>query len=202
MKPGRAVLLSLLLALPAAAQMYTGEVTPFIGYQTGGSLILAGREAPLDSAPVVGVTLTFDRGPGRKLDILFAHQTTDAVRTDPYGPPPARSAYRTYIDYLQLGGRYIYWSDPRVDAYVAMTAGGTWVGLGGEGAVGFSFAYGGGADVRLTHRTSIRFDGRFTSTTSLTGGAYHCDSSGTCSGFTTGNVVTQFTASTGLVLRF
>lgn len=192
----------LLLAIPAMAQSTTGEVTPFIGYQTGGSVIIADRHSTIDSAPVFVVMVTWDRGPGRKLDLVFAHQSTNTLWEDPWAPPPNSVKFKTYVDYAQIGGRYVFSPEDVVQPYIAMTAGGTWVSLNDAGGVGFSFAYGGGTDIRLSRRTSIRLDGRFTSTMSVYGGAYSCNSSGSCRGFTTGTLLTQFTASTGLVVRY
>lgn len=202
MRPGRVLFLLPFIASTAFAQTYTGEVTPFVGYQTGGAVIIDGRSSDLEDGAAFGVMLTFDRGPGRKLDIVYAHQTTNAVRNDPFGPGPATLKYDTFVDYAQIGGRYVFTPEQRLAPYVALTAGGTRLAVNEKSAILFSYAFGGGADVRLSERTSIRFDGRFTNTLSADRSTYECQSGGSCNGFSTGSMLTQFTASTGIVIRY
>src|SRR6185369_5509648 len=76
------VAVSLLIASSAVAQV--SEVTPFVGYQGGGSITLNGLDTRLDQQPEFGVFVTFDRGRGRKLDLLVSHQATRAERHDPF----------------------------------------------------------------------------------------------------------------------
>ncbi len=201
MKTAAIVAMLVLSASPLAAQL-TGEVTPYAGYQTGGSVVIDGRNSDLEDGAAFGVMLTFDRGRGRKLDLVVGHETTNAIRNDPFGPGPATLKYRVFVDYAQLGGRYVFSPEQRVAPYIALTAGGTRIALNGTSAVAFSWAAGGGADIRLNERTAIRFDGRFTNTLFADRAAYECQSGGSCSGFSTGSILTQFTASTGIVIRF
>jgi hypothetical protein len=202
MRSAPVFLLLVLLPSTAAAQAYTREVTPFIGYQTGGAVIIDDRSSGLEDGPAFGVTFTFDRGPGRKLDLVYGHETTNAVRNDPFGAGPATLKYQTYVDYLQIGGRYVWTPEQRVAPYIALTAGGTRLAVNEKSAILFSYAFGGGADVRLSERTAIRFDGRFTNTLSGDRSTYECQSGGSCRGFSTGSMLTQFTASTGIVIRY
>lgn len=197
----RTLLVLLLIAMPAAAEDFGREITPFVGWQHGGALWIDNRNAPLDDAPAFGVMVTFDKGRGRMLDLVFTHEMTNAVRGE-LMPPGGSVAYRTFIDTAQIGGRYVFSPAQRLAPYIAMTAGGTWIGANGQHAIGFSFAYGAGADVRLSARTAIRFDGRFTSLLASQGGSVRCDSSGSCGGLVSGSLLTQFTASTGLAVRF
>ncbi|MGZ7039111.1 MAG: outer membrane beta-barrel protein, partial [Thermoanaerobaculia bacterium] len=191
---------SMLMACSALAQV--PEVTPFVGYQGGGTITLNGLDTRLEQRPAYGVFVTFDRGPGRKLDLLVSHQQTRAARNDPFVEPLSSDVT---VDYFQIGGRYMFTPEERTDPYIAMTVGGTRVGTDSGSGVFFSFAFGAGADVRLTRRTALRLDGRFHTTLIGSNAQLSCSGSGgsgTCAGFESGSSFTQLTASAGLVIHF
>ena len=175
------------------------EITPFIGYGTGGSVGINGLNTSLDDRPAFGVFVTFDRGPGRKLDLVFSHEQTRASRHDPFEEPVSTDVT---LDYFQIGGRYVFTPDQRTAPYIAMTIGGARVAIEGGSGVRFAYAFGGGADLRLTRKTALRLDGRFTTTFVEANAQIGCASGGTCSGFGNGSALTQFTASAGLVVHF
>ena len=191
-----------LMLIASCALAQPSEVTPFAGYQGGGTITLNGLNTPLQRSPALGVFVTFDRGPGRKLDLLVSHQQTRAQRHDPFVPPVSSDVT---VDYFQIGGRYVISPEERAAPYVAMTMGGTRVGTDSGSGVFFSFAFGAGADLRLTRRTALRLDGRFHTTLIGSNAQLQCSGSGgagTCAGFENGSVFTQLTASAGLVVHF
>ncbi|HVS32821.1 MAG TPA: hypothetical protein VMS98_15360 [Thermoanaerobaculia bacterium] len=190
-------IISILLPPSALAQTY--EVAPFLGWQEGGAVSLAEEDTGLDGAPVFGVMLTMDRGAGRKADLVLSAQRTRAERVEPFEPPISADVT---IAYAHMGGRYHWRPEDRVDPYVAVTAGGTWLELRDRSGVALSFAAGIGADVRITPRTAIRFDGRFYTTLGADRLDIGCAGAIDCVGFASGNALTQFTASTGIVFRF
>lgn len=190
----------MLIACSALAQ--PSEVTPFVGYQGGGTITLNGLDTALEQRPAFGVFLTFDRGRGRKLDVLVSHQQTRAERHDPFEPPLFSDVT---VDYFQIGGRYVISPEERTAPYVAMTVGATRIGTDSGSGVFFSFAFGAGADLRLTRRTALRLDGRFHTTLIGSNAQIQCSGSGgsgTCAGFESGSSFTQLTASAGLVVHF
>lgn len=193
----RKILALMLLAVPAFGQ--TGEITPLIGFQSGGAIRIAGESAPLDVAPAFGVMLSFDRGRGRKLDFLVVGQQTQGEVQDPFVPPVTVGLGVTYF---QFGGRAVIHPDATTRPYVALTLGGTYLNAGGADALQPSGAAGGGVDIELTPKVALRFDGRFHATLFATAGAFSCDGGGTCSTSTTGGLFVQFTGMTGLVFRF
>src|SRR5687768_9152979 len=138
----------LILFFTASALAQTREITPFIGFQGGGELVIDNDEQSLESAPAFGVMLSFDRGRGRMLDFVVAHQDTEVESAD------------VTIDVFQIGGRYLLRREQRAMPYIAATVGATRVASGDASAVQLSFAGGVGADIRLTPRTALRFDGR------------------------------------------
>ena len=155
------------LASSAAFAQFS-ELTPLFGYQQGGSV----------NAATFGVMASFDRGRGRKLDLMASHQRS--------------------VDYFQIGGRYLFHPEQRVDPYIGATAGGTHIADG----LFFSFALGGGADIMFARKAAVRFDARFHTTLTSAGLTLQCDSNGTCAGDARGSSFNQFTITTGFVFHF
>lgn len=143
--------------------------------------------------------VSFDRGRGRKLDVLVSHEQTRAARNDPFQDPVSTDVT---LDYFQIGGRYIFKPDERVQPYIAATIGGTRIAVDGGSGVRFSYGFGAGSDLRLSRATALRLDGRFHTTFTDATAQIGCNSKGTCTGFGTGSALTQFTASVGLVVHF
>jgi hypothetical protein len=194
-----ATAVGLLIIFAPAVSAQLSELTPFVGYQGGGVVELDGEDTGMNSSPTFGVMVTFDRGRGRKLDLLLSHQGTRAERQDPFEP---RVSVDVSLQYFHIGGRYFLDPERRVAPYVAATVGGTYIRVGRAEGAYLSFAIGGGADIQLTSRTALRFDGRFY--TSLIGSrvGIACTDSGQCSGMADGSQFNQFTATTGVVFKF
>jgi hypothetical protein len=188
----RAAVLVFLAALPAAAQT---EIAPFAGVQAWGALSVDGEETALDPAPTFGVMVSFDRGPGRRLDVLLSHQNTSAERQDPFEPVVSADVG---ITYAQLGGRYFV----SRRAYIAATVGGTVISVGGNSALGFSFSAGGGVEIPIRPALALRLDGRLYNSLVNASAEIACDSSGVCTSFTDGGSMSQFAGTAALVFRF
>src|SRR5438128_8753514 len=91
----RGLILLWLCSASSAAFAQFSELTPLVGYQQGGGY---------DSG-MFGLMGSFDRGRGRKLDLIVSHQKK--------------------VDYFQIGGRYLFHPEQRVDPYIGVTAVGT-----------------------------------------------------------------------------
>jgi len=150
-------------------------------------------------AAAYGVTLSFNRGRGRELDLVAIDQETTASRQDPFGLPLSA---KVNVLYLQIGGRYILDPDARMRPYVAGTIGGTRLSVDSLATFAPSLALGGGAEVQLSRAIALRVDGRVHVTLANGSTNVQCDSSGTCAGTTSGSGFTQFVASAGLAFRF
>ena len=196
-------LLAVAAIFAAAAPLFgqPSEITPFIGFQSGGSLAVNDLNTPLDVTPVYGVTLTWDWAPHSKLDVLLSHQQTSATRNDPFEPSVTADAT---IDYFDLGGRYVFDPVSHATGYIAFTTGLTHVAVEGGQGIAFNFAAGGGLDLRLSQRTALRFDGRWHVTFGGSGsiGCSSIGGVGTCVGFISGGGLGQFTGSAGFVYHF
>jgi hypothetical protein len=196
----RRLSLLFLILLPAVAEAQIAEITPFVGYQAGGAIELDEEDNPIDGSLVFGAVGSFDRGRGRMLDLLVSHQTTGASRQDPFEPLVSADVSVTYF---HIGGRYYWDPERRYAPYVAATGGGTYMTVDNADGLFLSFSLGGGIDVPLSRRVALRFDGRFYTTLIGNSVELSCTDSGQfCSGITQGQNFNQFTASTGLVIRF
>lgn len=195
-----ALLLITLQTAPAALAQ-GGEITPFVAWQDGGAVAISNDSAGLNGAPAFGVFVTFDRGAGRKLDVVLSHQATEATAENiVFGSRTVDVS----ISYLHLGGRYFWRPQSRVNPYIAATVGGTYFSVDGGNALRPSGAAGGGVDLALSERAAIRLDGRFWLTLVDPSTEIACQG-GTdisCVTFSDGSLMTQFALSAGVVFRF
>ena len=190
--------IALMIAAAAPLHAQLSEITPFIGWQSGGSLTVNDLGTPLDVTPVYGLTVTWDWAPHSKLDVLISHQPTQATRNDPFEPPVKVKAT---INYFDIGGRYVFDPVGHATGYIAFTTGLTRVGVDAGQGLAFNLAGGGGLDLRISQHTALRLDGRWHATFAG-GGTIGCSSIGgigTCVAFSSGGGFGQFTGSAGLV---
>lgn len=180
--------LILLLATSAAAQ--NRAITPFIGAQGGGELEINNERYTVDTAPAFGLMLSFDRGRGRILDFVYAHQDTEAGPAD------------VTVDVAQVGGRYLLRRDLRANPYIAATVGATHIGAGVANALRVSAAGGAGVEIRVTPGLAITVDGRLYTTLFGDRAHFECDNSVVCMTDVSGRMFQQFVGSAGLTIRF
>jgi hypothetical protein len=193
----KGLVLLMLASAPAFAQ--TREIAPLIGVQGGGTVEVNQLNTSLDPSAAFGVMLSFDRGRGRKLDLVAIGQHTKAERNDPFEPPASAGVS---VEHFHIGGRYIFDPDARTQPYVAATIGLTRIAINELYSLYPSIAFGGGADFRITRTLLFRLDGRGYTTLTQTSANVSCDNSGTCAGTASGRTFTQVSLTTGLVVRF
>ena len=196
----RAVLVFLLF--PALAFGGSGEVTPFLAWHGGGELETSlGNRPDLEGRDAWGLTVTFDRGPGKKLDVLFSRQEAALLVEDLFRPPD-NIRVSVDIEYLQVGGRYLFEPEARVRPYIGGTIGVTRFSAEEGGSdVRFSGAFGGGVDVGISDRVAFRLDGRWYVTLVDANAELTC-AGGDCVGFAGGSGFGQLALSGGLVFSF
>jgi len=181
---------ALILFFAASTLAQTREITPFAGLSAGGKLEIDNEEQALASAPVFGAMLSFDRGRGRMLDFVVAHEETSVATAD------------VSVTVLHAGGRYFLRREQRTMPYIAATLGGTRVASGNAEAIQFSFAGGLGADIRLGPRMALRLDGRLYTTLFGDRAEFECRDVGVCVTGISGDLFQQFIGSAGLAIRF
>jgi hypothetical protein len=145
-------LASALLVPSMTAAAGSLELTPLVGASFDTS----------DSGNVVpsyGVVFGFPRGPGTGLELLLIRQRADAKVEDPEGSGDVYAADAD-VDHLHFGGIYIGGRpEKKSRGFVSFSMGLTRLdapsGFGDE--YSFSFAVGGGLQVRLGNRTRLRF---------------------------------------------
>ncbi len=116
---GMAVLLAVLIlgSLPAYAQTITPmyesghsrgfEITPFVGYQFGGSHHVYDGEMNIDDSENFGVSLNFDLPykQGTQLELLWIMQKSRLDKKN-YMSGITESLFDMYTHYMQIGGIY------------------------------------------------------------------------------------------------
>ena len=175
-----------------------------IGLQTGGSVAVGINQlnTPLKDSAGFGAMLSFDRGTGRKLDVLVFGQNTRAERHDPFEQPIGADIS---VVYAQIGGRYVFHPAAHWRPYVAATIGGTRISAGSGGwVIDPSGGIGGGGDLDIARNVALRFDGRYLVTLVSASTDIGCNNNigGNCATTTNGSQFAQFIASAGVVLRF
>ncbi|MDJ0813644.1 MAG: outer membrane beta-barrel protein [Woeseiaceae bacterium] len=198
------------LASPAWAQQDQSsfELTPIVGYRFGGTLEI--EDSPesfdIDDSATFGVILNFPHRADTRWEVLYSRQSTEADFSDP-------ASVNELIDIdthvLQIGGTYQFESEtPRVQPYLAATIGGTYVEASANGSESDAFwsgSLGLGMLVAPTARVGLRLEARgyFTFTNSSTDLLCVSGPEGAgCAIRATGDIVSQFEAFAGVVVRF
>lgn len=199
----RSLMLALLLfASPAFADSF--EIVGWASYRTGGALGVDVRDgdATLDEAGAWGVTLGLRTRPDSVIELHYSIQSTEVDVEDFFGDV---GSVELDVEYFQVGGTFFFLrpgNPSRITGYIAGSLGGTrFSGEGADAQTFFSGSLGGGADVALAKRVSLRLDGRFYTTFVGSSGSIAC-TPGFCVTSVYGNYFSQFVASAGLAVKF
>lgn len=195
----RSVLRFVLALVPILAFGQSGEITPFASWHGGGEFETSlGRDPDLEGRDAWGLAVTLDRGRGRKLDVIFSRQEAALVVEDLFRPPDD-ILVGVDIEYLHVGGRYVFDPGARARPYIGGTVGLTRFSADeGDSDVRFSSAFGAGVDLALTRRVGLRLDGRWYVTFVETNAELTC-AGGDCVGFGDASGFGQLALSGGVV---
>lgn len=184
-----AVAIVAVLAVTAGAQP-ANEIVPF-------GAIVAGGEP--DPSAAYGITYSRFLNPSQSIDVTIMLQPT----TLPTEPGSALPEIDLDVEYYHVGGRYVsIRHKSKLRPYVSMSLGmSRFVAKPGDSETGFSVGFGGGTDVILSPRMSLRFDARLFSTIALSSGQVYCEPQ-VCTVFASGSTFNQFAGSAGVVFRF
>ncbi len=200
----------LCLASPALAQQDQAsfELTPYVGYRFGGTFEI--EESPdsydIEDSAVYGVILNFPHRANTRWEVLYSRQSTEAEYSD-------ASSVNRLLDIdshiLQIGGTYQFESEYKtVQPYLAATIGGTHVEASANGSESDTFwsgSLGLGMLVAPNSRVGLRLEARGHATFTNSSTDLLCVVSpdlNACAIKMTGDVVTQFEAFAGVVVRF
>ncbi len=197
-----AVLAAVALTATAAAAA-DFELTPLVGFRTGGQLDDPSSAASytLDATPSFGLVVGWPLDADRVLELNLSHQESEVTTLD---QPPLEPAMTVgfAVDYAHLGGTYS-WGQPRLRGFVTGYVGGAFLDpdLPGYGVRGFfSLAFGGGARVPLSDRVALRVEGLGLGILELGGGGAFCGG-GSCILGVSGGGTIQFEGRVGLAIR-
>lgn len=198
----RSVLRFVLALVPILVFGQSGEITPFASWHGGGEFETSlGRDPDLEGRDAWGLAVTLDRGRGRKLDVIFSRQEAALVVEDLFRPPDD-ILVGVDIEYLHVGGRYVFDPGARARPYIGGTIGLTRFSADEGGSdVRFSSAFGAGVDLGLTRRLALRLDGRWYVTFVDANAELTC-AGGDCIGFGDASGFGQLALSAGVVVAF
>ena len=162
--PGLRTAIALWLVTAAAAhaqvEPYHLSLTPFAGYEVGGTFTdkTSGAHARLDEAASAGLIVNLPASDTTEYEFIYSHQGTD-VRPNGTTIP---SAFDLDLHTLQLGGTYVF-EGGRAQPYIAATLGATFLDPSGATArseTDFSFSFGAGLRLFPASRVFLRLEGR------------------------------------------
>jgi hypothetical protein len=191
------VLLALATLLAAGStEAQRIEITPFVGYQFGGELAVAGDEpveTDLEQGSVWGLMVNLDITDRAQIEVFYSSQGTEL---DLAGSPSPSIG----IEYLQIGAIHQYAPRKPVNPYVGFTLGATRIDVGGDNDTRFSGGLSVGAKMIVSDHIGFRFDGRIFGITNGSG-TIGC-SGGVCVGYPDNSIILQYAVNAGLIIRF
>ena len=154
----------LLTAGSSFSQTRTVELTPFAGYQFGGTMKFYEGKIRVDNALNYGVAIDVDIRYGVKAGFFYSRMDTKASWNPYLGYesfyPPA--SFDVAVNYFQVGTVKEFMQD-KIKPFGTFTLGATWFDPSGDISDQwyFSVSLGAGVKIFFTERIGIRLQGRF-----------------------------------------
>jgi len=194
-------------AVDAQENQYRFQLTPFAGYRFGGTFEDSETEVEyeLDDSPSFGLILNFPSKGNTEWEIYYSKQSTEV---DVAGFVPGENALDMDVEYLQVGGTYLFEQSKNTAPYFVATAGVAKMdpdGANTKSDTFFSVGVGGGWKYFPASRVGLRLDGRFIGTFVDSNSRIFCQSGaagGECAVSTSGKLLYQFELQGGVVFRF
>ena len=205
------LLLALFASVPsisfAKEERYSLQLIPFAGYRFGGTFEdkATAAEYKLDSNSSYGLTVNFPSQANTEWEIYLSSQAT---ALDNAGFEASAEPVDVNVDYLQVGGTYLFPGTAATVPYFVATVGATRIdpdGINSKSDTFFSFGVGGGWKYFPSRRIGLRLDGRLLGTFVSSDSRIFCQSGpsgGSCAISTAGNILYQFEAQLGVIFRF
>ena len=199
-----------LISQPVAAQKsandYKLQLTPFVGYRFGGTFKDkdTDEEYDLNDNSSVGLIINFPSRGNTEWEIYYSEQSTEVKTGSLF---QGATLLDMDVQYLQLGGTYLFDRSKQAQPYFVATAGIARMDPSGADTSAdtfFSFAVGGGWKYFPDSRIGIRLDGRFIGTLIDSNSSIFCQSGqgGSCVINTSGSILYQFEMQAGVIFRF
>jgi hypothetical protein len=204
------VLLLLLAYVPtiqAQDMDYVVQITPFAGYRFGGTFEDKDDEQEYDLAnnSSYGLIVNFPSVNNTEWEIYYSRQETDL---DIAGFQTSGDALPMTIEYLQLGGTYLFEPAGKAQPYFVATIGATRAEPDAPNTrsdTWFSFGVGGGWKYFPSNHFGLRLDGRLLGSFVDSNSRVFCQSGPEAAGCqitTAGKLLYQVELQAGLIFRF
>lgn len=187
---------------------WSWEVTPFVGYRTGGDFDLEGSptasKVDLDDQGSFGLAVNlFPSGDKTEsYELFYSRQEASVAKNSPLAP------FDLNVEYLHLGGTLNFNDELPVRPYIVgglgLTRFSPQTGNGGDDSR-FSFSLGGGLKLPVTKRFNVRLEARGFLTLVNSDSAFLCVSGsqgGTCAVRVRGDSFIQFELLAGAAFAF
>jgi hypothetical protein len=197
--PTYALLLVVLTPGLSAAEV---EVTPFLGYQAGGTFETRSGDRNIESSPNFGLVLSIRTRHDGLIEFLYSRQQTRLENLDLFG---VDQGFDLNVEYLHFGGLWEI-KQGRTKPFLGLSIGGTRFDPRVDGVsdeLYFSAGISGGGKLMFSERVGLRIEGRGLATLLGSGGGIFCGfPPGTCGITVTGSTLLQIDALLGLIVRF
>ena len=178
------------------------EVTPFLGYQAGGTFETRTGDQNIESSPNFGLVLSIRTRHDGLIEFLYSRQQTRLESLDIFG---ADQGFDLNVEYLHFGGLWEI-KQGRTKPFLGLSIGGTRFDPRVDGVsdeLYFSAGISGGGKFMFSERVGLRIEGRGLATLLGSGGGIFCGfPPGTCGIMVTGSTLLQIDALLGLIVRF
>ena len=182
------------------------EITPMIGFATGGSFDddVSDASFDVDDNAIVGLTFHITSVTGGQYEFSYWREDTSLESPLLFTPGPE---FDVTVDYLQVGGTYPADFGKGWHPYIVATIGAArWdpdqAGLDSE--TFFAGTIGGGLRYNMTERVALKLEGRALASFLDSNSSVFCFSNGGggCAIAASGDLVTRWTASAGVAFRW
>ena len=200
--------MSVLTSLPATAQESPDkfELTPFVAYRGGGQFEQKDGllEFDVQESNAWGLILNGRVKANTQWEVLYSSQST---RIETTGAIPDEPDFDIDIDYLHVGGTYLFDGD-RVQPFIAATIGASRFGPQPSGFSSETFvsgSFGGGWKISLAKNLALRVEARGYATLVDDDSSLFCassDAGAACLVVLEGSFFTQWETRAGLTFRF
>ncbi len=179
------------------------EITPFVGYQFGGSIRIRDGYLRIKDDINYGFALNITLRPGAQLEFMYSRQSTE-MQIDTFYKPK-EPLFDLAMEYYQIGGLYEVYRDDMFRPFGVMT-----LGLAHfspqtpevSSEVRFAFGLGGGVKVFPSRHVGLRLEGRMHFPFISGGSGFWCGLPGGCAITVGGELMVQVSLNAGLILAF
>jgi opacity protein-like surface antigen len=189
---------------PSAQAPPAWELTPFIGYRTGGKLEVTstGESLRLDDEQSFALALNLRIDEGSQYELFYGTESTHLDPNPTVGPLAVK------VDYLHIGGTLVVNDEQRLKPYIVGGLGATRFRpqpAEARDSTNFSLSLGGGLRIPVSERFSVRLEARGFLTFVNTDSSFFCASGslgGACAVRADGNTFIQYEALAGAAFAF